>query len=97
MVFLPPSWVPKLSEIPDSISIPEFVFEEKYGRLTSLAKARPIVTCGVSGDKITALEAKDRVDNLAQGLAKEFGWQPNAGSEWDKVVGIFSANTVSST
>ena len=36
----------------------------------------------------------DRVDHLAKGLAKEFGWEVNKGTEWDKVVGIFALNTV---
>lgn len=36
----------------------------------------------------------DRVESLAKGLAKEFGWSPNQGTEWDKVVGIFALNTV---
>jgi hypothetical protein len=36
-----------------------------------------------------------RVEHLARALSKEFGWQPNEGTEWDKVVGIFALNTVS--
>lgn len=40
------------------------------------------------------MEVKERVDYLARGLAKELGWQPNQGSEWDKVVGVFSVNTL---
>lgn len=51
-------------------------------------------TCGVTGKSYSALEVKERVDYLARGLAKELGWQPNQGSEWDKVVGVFSANTL---
>lgn len=35
-----------------------------------------------------------RVEHLARALSKEFGWQPNKGTEWDKVVGIFALNTV---
>ena len=40
------------------------------------------------------MEVKERVDYLARGLAKELGWQPNQGSEWDKVVAVFSVNTL---
>ena len=36
----------------------------------------------------------DRVDHLARALSKEFGWEPNKGTEWDKVIGIFALNTV---
>jgi hypothetical protein len=32
MVFYPPSWVPKLPEVPDTVSIPDFLFDEQYGR-----------------------------------------------------------------
>ncbi len=36
----------------------------------------------------------DRVDYLARALSNEFGWHPNEGTEWDKVIGIFALNTV---
>lgn len=38
----------------------------------------------------------DRVEHLARALSKEFGWRPNKGTEWDKVIGIFALNTVDS-
>jgi hypothetical protein len=95
MVFVPPAWVPKINRpIPDSISIFDFIFDEQYGRLP-LKESRPFFTCGVSGQSFTPLEVKKRVDYLARGLANELGWKPNSGTEWDKVIGVFSANTVS--
>jgi hypothetical protein len=94
MVFYPPSWVPKLAQDPpDSIPLCDFIFDEKYGRFP-LKDSRPFFTCGVSGQSYTPLELKERVEYLARGLADELGWQPNQGTEWDKVVGVFSANTV---
>ena len=39
-------------------------------------------------------EMVSRVESLARGLAKELGWEPNKGTEWDKVAGIFALNTV---
>lgn len=36
----------------------------------------------------------ERVDHLARTLSKEFGWDPNQGTEWDKVAAIFALNTV---
>jgi ribosome assembly protein SQT1 len=94
MVFYPPSWVPKMAQDPfDSIPISDFIFDDKYGRYP-LKGSRPFFTCGITGQSYTALESKQRVEYLALGLAKELGWQPNSGSEWDKVVGVFSANTV---
>lgn len=40
------------------------------------------------------MQMVERVDHLARALSKEFGWQPNQGTEWDKVAGIFALNTV---
>jgi hypothetical protein len=95
MPFKPPSWVPEFSrEIPDSISIYDFMFDEQYGRYP-LRKSRSPFICGISGKSPSALDVKKNVDYLARGLSKELGWQPNEGTEWDKVAGVFSLNTVS--
>ena len=95
MVFYPPSFVPKLPfDPPDSISIPEFLFGTDWGRADYGEAAAPF-TCGLTGKEYSATQLRDRVEDLAKGLTKEFGWQPNNGSEWEKVVGIFSINTVS--
>jgi len=94
MVFTPPDWVRKLpQDPPDSIPISEFMLNELYGR-HPLGYSKAPFTCGLSGLEYSALEVKERVEYLARGLAKELGWQPNQGSEWDKVVGVFSVNTI---
>ncbi|MCJ1276684.1 hypothetical protein MMC21_004491 [Puttea exsequens] len=94
MVFTSPSWVPRLPfSPPDSIPISEFMLNEKYGRHPLHASKTPF-TCGLSGAGYSALDVRDRVENLAKGLAQELGWKPNQGKEWDKVVGIFSLNTI---
>jgi hypothetical protein len=94
MVFLPPAWVPKLpQDPPDSISIHDFIFDSKYGRLP-LEESRPFFTCAISGQSYKPTEVKERVDYLARALSDELGWLPNDGTEFDKVVGVFSANTV---
>ncbi|KAJ9645814.1 hypothetical protein H2199_002855 [Coniosporium tulheliwenetii] len=92
MPFTSPSWVPKLPEIPDSISIDQFMWDENYNR-HPLGYSRPPFTCGLTGKAYSALEVKERIDHLARGLAKDLGWQPNQGTEWDKVIGVFSVNT----
>lgn len=69
------------------------MLDEQYGR-RPLEDSRPPLTCGLTGFGYTALEVKDRVDKLARALSKELGWQPNKGTEWDKVAGVFSVNTV---
>lgn len=94
MPFYPPEWVPKLPfDPPDSVSIYDFMLEEHQGRHPLGYSKAPFV-CGLSGKSHSALEVKDRVDYLARGLAKELEWQPNVGSEWDKVIAVFSLNTV---
>ncbi|KAL1964906.1 hypothetical protein VTN77DRAFT_6259 [Rasamsonia byssochlamydoides] len=95
MVFKPPAWLPPFpaDSIPNDIPISEFILDDKYGR-APLATARQPFVCGITGRGYTAAEVKQRVDALARGLAKELNWEPNEGSEWDKVVAIFSVNTI---
>ncbi|KAF2728759.1 phenylacetyl-CoA ligase-like protein [Polyplosphaeria fusca] len=94
MPFYPPSWVPKLPfDPPDSIPICDFMLEETWGR-HPLGYSRPPFTCGLSGKAYSSLEVRERVDYLARALSKELGWSPNSGSEWDKVIGVFSVNTL---
>lgn len=94
MVFTPPSWVPKLPfSPPDSIPICDFMLEEHYGR-HPLGYSNNPFTCGLTGKTYSSLEVRERVDYLARGLAKELGFHPNKGSEWDKVIAVFSVNTL---
>ncbi|KAK0645300.1 AMP-dependent ligase vlmC [Lasiodiplodia hormozganensis] len=94
MVFHPPSWVPQLPfDPPDSVSIYDFLFDENYGR-HPLGYSHAPFTCGITGKEYSALDVKDRVEALARGLSKELGWKPNQGTEWDKVIGVFSVNTI---
>jgi ribosome assembly protein SQT1 len=67
--------------------------DESYGRAPYSDSKNPF-TCGLSGRTFTGLEMKERVEALAKALAHELGWKPNVGTEWDKVIGIFSLNTV---
>ena len=94
MVFCPPDWVPRLRfEPPDSVPICDFILNEKYGRSPITTSYDPY-TCGLSGKTFSAQEQKQRVDHLSRGLAKNFGWQVNEGTEFDKVVCVFVLNTV---
>ena len=94
MVFTSPSWVPQLPfSPPDSVSICDFMLEEHHGR-HPLGYSNNPFTCGLTGKTYTSLEVRERVDYLARGLAKELGFHPNKGSEWDKVVAVFSVNTL---
>ncbi|KAF5228930.1 hypothetical protein FAUST_10729 [Fusarium austroamericanum] len=94
MVFTPPPSVSTLpSDPPDSISIAKFISNESYGRLP-FAKSRNPYTCGITGKSYTALEVIEREDYLSRALGKELNFDPSKGSEWDRVVAIFSLNTI---
>jgi hypothetical protein len=93
MVFLPPKHLSPLGHVPDNIPINEFMLNEQHGRVPHAASRDPY-TCGLSGKTYSSRDVIDRVDFIARGLAKEFGWTPNQGSEWDKTVAVFAVNTV---
>lgn len=93
MVFLPPKEYGQLETVPDHIPICEFMLNEQHGRVAHDLSRDPY-TCGITGRSYSSREVVDRVDSLARGLAKEFGWAPNKGTEWDKTMAIFSVNTV---
>ncbi|KAF5625041.1 phenylacetyl ligase [Fusarium sp. NRRL 52700] len=94
MVFTPPSWVPNLpNDPPDSIPLHEFMTSETYGRLP-IAKSRNPFTCGITGRTYSVSEVHERADLVARALAKRLEFSPNEGVEWDKVVCIFSVNTI---
>ncbi|QKX61035.1 uncharacterized protein TRUGW13939_08181 [Talaromyces rugulosus] len=93
MVYYPPRSNPPLPPIPDNIPISEFMLDESYGRSPLSSSLHPF-TCGFSGKTYSWFEVRDRVEFLARALAKEFGWNPNQGTEWDKVVGCFLLNTI---
>ncbi|PYI15930.1 phenylacetyl-CoA ligase [Aspergillus japonicus CBS 114.51] len=93
MVFGPPKSAGKLSPIPDSISLAEFMLTDLHGR-NPLGYSQNPFTCGVTGKTYSWLDVVDRVEYLARSLSSRFNWQPNAGSEWDKTLAIFSVNTI---
>ncbi|KAL6362571.1 hypothetical protein LRP88_03861 [Fusarium phalaenopsidis] len=94
MVFTPPPWVPELPIQPsDSISVAEFMSTEEDGRC-AIAKSRNPYTCGLTGQTRDASEVIAREDYLARGIGQALKFDPQRGSEWDKVVGVYSFNTI---
>ena len=93
MPFYPPSWSPKLPDINENISLERFMLDENYGR-APFGVSSPPFTCGLTGKSYDWFQVKERVDYLARALTKELGMKPNVGTEWDKVVGVFSVNTI---
>lgn len=98
MVFTSPAYINKIPyEIPSNVPIHEFLFSEpkKYGRYPLEDSLAPF-TCGITGKAYSTLEVKERIEHLATALAAELGLKVTEGTEFDKVIGIFSVNTVSS-
>ncbi|EHK17163.1 uncharacterized protein TRIVIDRAFT_195155 [Trichoderma virens Gv29-8] len=96
MPFTTPSYIPKLPfDLPDSVPIHEFLFSDgyKYGRYP-IIDSRPPFTCGITGKSHSATEVKNRIEWLSAALASELGFEVNGGSEFDKVIGLFSVNTI---
>ncbi|KEF56704.1 uncharacterized protein A1O9_06893 [Exophiala aquamarina CBS 119918] len=93
MGFITPAWVPKLPEIPDTLPLNDFIFEEEHGRAPIASSLDPYID-GVSGKSIGPLALKENVDCLARALARELDWGVNKGSEFSKVAGIFALNTI---
>jgi hypothetical protein len=96
MVFNAPSYVPRFPFTPPyTIPVHEFLLQDddRYGRHT-MAAAKPPFTCGITGRSYTALEVADRVDFLARALGARLACPVNEGSELQKVISIYSFNTV---
>lgn len=80
-------------EIPDSITVAEFISNDKYGRHPIKTSRRPF-TCGMTGRSYTIEEVNERVNSLAKSLHAILKFDVEGGTEWDRVVAIYSLNTV---
>ncbi|GAM88833.1 hypothetical protein ANO11243_068670 [Dothideomycetidae sp. 11243] len=98
MPFSAPDFVARIPfNPPDNIPVHEFMFgdEEGHGRYPKTKSKAPF-TCGISGKAYSATEVAERIECLARALAKELSWKVDKGSEFDKVIGVFSVNTIDS-
>ena len=77
-------------EAPDWLTVGDFVLGTKGAPGDKAPFVDPL-----SNQTYTIETLRLRVDHLARGLAEDLNWSPNEGSPWDKVVGVFSLNTVS--
>ncbi|KEZ41351.1 hypothetical protein SAPIO_CDS7464 [Scedosporium apiospermum] len=94
MVFYPPSWVPALPAVPDSITIEQFMNDETYNR-KPLRESRNPYTCGITGKTYTAQETKERTNFLSRAIGKRLEFAPNDdATPWEKVVAVFSVNAI---
>lgn len=67
---------------------------EKHGR-TPFADSKNPFTCGLTGKTYGIDEIRQRVTHLSKAISKRLDFAPNEGTEWEKVVALFSLNTVS--
>lgn len=88
-----PEHIPKLPNVPDGLAIHEFLFRDGTGRYPK-SESKPPFICGVTGRSFTVSEVETRIELLARALSAKLGWQVDEGTEMDKVVGIYSLNTV---
>ncbi|KAF4988178.1 hypothetical protein FDECE_15154, partial [Fusarium decemcellulare] len=92
MVFYPPAWVPAMPiEPPDSISIADFMSDDRYGRYP-IDKSRNPFTCGLTGKTYSAIEVVEREKSMARAIFKRLSLN-DTNSVWDTVVALFSLNT----
>lgn len=73
--------------------IPEFIFKED-GIRKPLSRSKNPFTCGITGKTYTTAEVIERQKLLARALAKRLGYDIREGTEWDRVVALYSVNTV---
>ncbi|KAL4869853.1 hypothetical protein BDV12DRAFT_208180 [Aspergillus spectabilis] len=94
MIFSSPSWVPDIPcEIPDSITVGQFALQGNASLPPQSGGKHPFVDA-ITGKSYSSKTLVERVEVLSRSLAQEFGWSPNEGAPEDKVVGIYSWNTL---
>lgn len=80
-------------DIPDSIPVGEFLHSEKYGRQPIQSSQNPY-TCGITGKTYSTNEVARRIDCLARAISSRLSFNVAEGTEWDRVICVYSLNTV---
>jgi hypothetical protein len=80
----------RLDDIPDDITVPELLFNPKYGRRPLSQSNKAVLVDAPSGASFTLQQMKERMEGLAKGLKGEF----KLGNGWNGVIGLFSPNNV---
>ncbi|KAL4915860.1 hypothetical protein BDW62DRAFT_203312 [Aspergillus aurantiobrunneus] len=94
MVHSSPSWVPQIPcEIPDTTTVGQFALDGNAS-LPPQCGGKPPFVDGITGKSYSSKTLSERVEWLSRSLARELGWSPNEGAPEDKVVAIYSWNTL---
>ncbi|KAL4922592.1 hypothetical protein BDW62DRAFT_215651 [Aspergillus aurantiobrunneus] len=94
MIFTSPAWGRDMMPIPESKPVYDFLVQRDNRHLYTWTDDTATLICALSGRSYTLRTIASRVESLSRSLSHELGWSPNTGSPWDKVIGIFSFNTI---
>lgn len=98
MVFTSAKWVGDFPyEPPANTLVGDFAFSQSWPGLPEGERPNGKLVCASTGTTFSMQDVRERVESLARSLCHEFKWQPNEGTPWDKVVGVFSLNAVCSS
>jgi hypothetical protein len=91
MVFLPPSWVPGITDrIPNNVNVGDFVLEGRRDE----GSVRPPLICATTGKTYTLDLMVERVAILAAALDQDLGWSREDVPPIEKVIGVMCLNSV---
>jgi len=94
MIFRSPKWMPSLPvDIQTGTTVGDFVLGG-LGNGRSPAAEEEVLTDALTGTTYSIQHLRSRVDQLARGLALHLGWSPTKEDASNKVVGIYSFNSV---
>ena len=79
-----------IDHIPDDITVPDLIFDPKYGRRPVSQSNTAVLIDAPSGASFALDQMKDRMEALAKGLQSEL----ELGTGWNGVVGLFAPNSV---
>ncbi|KHN98708.1 secreted aspartic proteinase [Metarhizium album ARSEF 1941] len=89
----PPIDAACVTALPDSVTLEEFINKPGYGR-HPIAESRDPYTCGITGLTRSVAQVARRTDHLARAIAEQLAFDPHEGTEWDRVVCLYSLNTI---
>jgi hypothetical protein len=89
--------MPKLADgdIPDDVPLTDFVFNDVYRPYKCDESPTPFLD-SINGIGFTVQKTRQRVEWLAAGLAAHLDIDTSSGDVFDRVVGVFAVNNVSS-
>ncbi|KAF4343011.1 AMP-binding enzyme [Fusarium beomiforme] len=91
-----PSLGQNLADPPDLIPLQQLILDEIYGR-RPIAKSRHLYICGLTAKSFPFNVVEKRIDYVSSARSRRLNILPNEGTEWDKIVAVFSLNMLFNT